>query len=260
MPSKKAAKKEEADAAADSIDTKEPVEEPKKEKKEKKSAAVEATEKRTNLGDSATIKRLLDDAVVDVMLDDSSFGYVEDTSMSNLKLVLGFSAVGASLLSHVYPAPFPRNWWCLLFCCAFYFIMSGVLQLLLTFVELESIILLKQDSRSAERTPARTVKGLNISSAFPRFQEKYTLAITPIPGCGRGVMALARAPPFRPDLPNGNESLYCLQQTWSVENYFDEDGIFAEESFVESVKDFLHRYVKKLDTPLPELAESKKKK
>ena len=100
------------------------------------------------------------------MLDNDEKGslaslFAEDTSMSNLKLFIGFSAVGASLLSHVYPAPFPRNWWCLLFCCAIYFALSGVLQLLLSFVELESIILLRarKDARSLpsrDSTSART--------------------------------------------------------------------------------------------------------
>jgi len=238
---KKAAKRDDT-SEVDPTETKEPlaVDEPPKEKKDKKGAIKERSEvKRTALGDSATIKRLLDDAVIDVLLDSDTLGFVEDASMSNLKLVVGFSAVGASLLSHVYPAPFPRNWWCLLFCCTFYFVMSGVLQLLLTFVELESILLLKADPAAKPKT---TVRGLNVSTHFPRFQEKYTLAITPVPGSGRGVVALARAPAFRPELPEGNSSPHCLQQTWSVENYFDEEGFFAEEDFMEAVRGFVSRY------------------
>ena len=62
-------------------------------------------EKKAILGDTATIKRMLDDAVVEVLLDsedDSGLHtmFVDDTSMSNMKLFVGFSAVGASLLSH----------------------------------------------------------------------------------------------------------------------------------------------------------------
>ena len=55
-----------------------------------------------------------------VLLDDTDEGlkYVEDTALSNLKLVVGFAGVGASLVSHVYPAPFPKNWLVLLLCCA----------------------------------------------------------------------------------------------------------------------------------------------
>ena len=55
-----------------------------------------------------------------VVLDESHEGlnYEEDSALSNLKLVVGFAGVGASLVSHVYPAPFPKNWLVLLLCCA----------------------------------------------------------------------------------------------------------------------------------------------
>jgi hypothetical protein len=168
--------------------------------------------KRTHLGDSGTIKRLMDDAAIFVLLDDDEgYKYVEDTSMYNLKLVVGFAGVGASLVSHVWPATFPKNWWVLLLCCAFYFLMSGVLQLLLSFVELESIIVLRGKPRDdGTRRP-----GINVSSFFPRFQEIYTLGFTPVPG---SAMSLQNAPRFRPDLPGGNTEAHCLQFSWSVES------------------------------------------
>lgn len=55
-----------------------------------------------------------------MVLDESHEGlnYEEDSALSNLKLVVGFAGVGASLVSHVYPAPFPKNWLVLLLCCA----------------------------------------------------------------------------------------------------------------------------------------------
>jgi len=157
--------------------------------------------------------------------------------MSNLKLFIGFSAVGASLLSHVYPAPFPRNWWCLLFCCAIYFALSGVLQLLLSFVELESIILL----RARKDAPKLAVPGLNISSHFPRFQSTYTVGITPI--LGGAITSLASAPAFLPEEKGGNSSPNCMQRSWEIEEFFDEDGLFFEEEFMKSVDEFVRDYV-----------------
>ena len=55
-----------------------------------------------------------------MVLDETHMGlnYQEDSALSNLKLVVGFAGVGASLVSHVYPAPFPKNWFVLLLCCA----------------------------------------------------------------------------------------------------------------------------------------------
>lgn len=63
-----------------------------------------------------------------MLLNADDLGYVEDVSLSNLKLLIGFASVGASAVSHVYPATFPKNWWVLLICCAAYFIGSGILQ------------------------------------------------------------------------------------------------------------------------------------
>ena len=129
--------------------------------------------KKTVLGDVNTMKRMIDDAVrrrlhlallrprstpacpdqiIGVLLEDDS-DFVEDVALSNFKLVVGFASVGASVVSHVYPAAFPKNWCAggvrapktrkhtqadsrsarrarrhvLLLCCLWYFIGSGIL-------------------------------------------------------------------------------------------------------------------------------------
>jgi len=211
---------------------------------------AEAAPKRTNLGDSGNIKRFLDDAVIKVLLDDDDLGYEEDTALSNVKLVVGFGGVGASLLSHVYPATFPKNWWVLLACCAAYFACSGILQLLLSFCELESILLTrgKLDAASGKRGA-----GLNIASHFPRFQEAYTLGVTPLPS---GSLGLAWAAKFKPS--EGEGSPPCEggfgQREWSVAQFFDDEGFFQEESFENAVRDFLKEY------EAAAAAESKKSK
>jgi hypothetical protein len=130
-----------------------------------------------------------------VMMDDEDgLGYDEDTALSNVKLVVGFAGVGASLFSHVYPAPFPKNWWVLLICVGWYFAMSSVLQFFLSFMEIESILL----ARGKERPGGRRGPGLNLHSHFPRFQEMYTLGVTPLP---RGSLGLYSAPKFWPAEP-----------------------------------------------------------
>jgi len=207
----------------------------KKERADKKREEYLDVPKKTNLGDSATIKRIMDDAVIQVVLDESHEGlnYEEDSALSNLKLVVGFAGVGASLVSHVYPAPFPKNWLVLLLCCAWYFLMSGILQLILSFCELESILLV--------RGPTPDVCGLNFSSHLPRFQEMYTLGITPLP---KGSLGLASAPKFRPMPPSTvvATSADGSQKQWPVNHFFDEEGTFAEESFINDVRAFVKAY------------------
>jgi len=254
---KKGGKKEDAVVEEETVDPTVEKEETKEKKAKKEKSTKyekEIVPKKTALGDTATIKRLMDDAVVNVLIGhpidgSAGEGYVEDTGMSNFKLVVGFSAVGSSLLSHGYPAQFPKNWGVLLACCSFYFAMSGVLQLLLSFVELESILLVrgKETTSSAkERSPA-----LNFSSHFPRFQEFYTLGVVPVPG---GSLALASAPRFRPELEGGNPAPNCMQRSWSVAGFFDEEGTFAEEAFEKEVQSFMREYFAKVGGG----AESKK--
>jgi len=215
-------------------ESKEKVTEKKEEKRS--SSTVEAALKKTNLGDTATIKRILDDAAINVVLCEDDLNYVEDTALSNLKLVIGFAGVGSSGVSHAYPAAFPKNWWVLLACCAWYFFCSGILQLLLSFVELESILLV-----SGKKGGKKGDGGLNFSSHFPRFQEMYTLGITPLPG---GSMRLPFAPKFRPD-PTGDAKSQqpgCMQRSWPVNQFFDEEGTFAEEDFEAVVRAFIKEY------------------
>ena len=215
--------------------------EKKREEKRRRQAARKEEEnggepKRSVLGDSSTMKRLLDDAAIKVLLDEDGPGYEEDTGLSNVKLVVGFAGVAASLLSHVYPATFPRNWWVLLWCCAFYFAMSGVLQLLLSFVELESILL----TRGKAGASGKRGNGFNLSSHFPRFQEVYTLGVTPLP---RGSLGLAWSPKFNPaELEPADGVLVgepgFVQQAWSVAQFFDGEGYFLEEAFAEAMRAF----------------------
>lgn len=205
-----------------------------KDKAEKKKSVP----KKTNLGDTATIKRILDDSAIKVVLDADDLHYVEDTALSNLKLVIGFASVGSSGISHAYPAGFPKNWWVLLACCAFYFVCSGIMQLLLSFVELESILLVR-GTKDGEGVRAKP--GLNFSSHFPRFQEMYTLGITPLP---HGSLFLPFAPKFRPKdaLSIRGDEDGCAQRSWPVNSFFDEEGTFDENAFEAVVRAFVKDY------------------
>lgn len=172
------------------------------------------------------MKRLLDDHVAEVM--QGELKYEEDIALSNVKLVVGFAGVCAAIVSHFYPKPFPHNWWVLLACCAWYFAMSGILQFLLSYVELEAFLQLKP------RAPATA--GLNIASSLPRFSDRYSLAITPLP---RGSLSMWSAPKFR-HVPGGAEGVWSAEV--SVTKFFDEDGCFVEEPFGQWVRSLVATY------------------
>ena len=87
--------------------------------------------------------------------------------------------------------------------------MSGILQAILSFCELEVRAAALPTSHRGGASLTRALvaqsillvrgkgggEGLNFSSHMPRFQEMYTLAITPLP---TGSLGLASAPKFRP--------------------------------------------------------------
>lgn len=179
--------------------------------------------KTTVLGDTANMKRLLDDHVAEVL--QSELKYEEDVGMSNIKLIVGFSGVLAGLISHVYPKPFPANWWVLLACCIWYFAMSGILQLILSYMELEAFLQLKPKSLGAP--------GLNIASNFPRFTDKYVLAVTPLP---KGSLGMLSAPKFNCKTAAA-DGVHHMEV--SVTRYFDEDGVFHEDVFGADVRKFI---------------------
>jgi len=181
------------------------------------------------------MKRMLDDAAIKVLLDTNGLAYEEDTGLSNVKLIVGFAGVGASLVSHVYPATFPKNWWVLLACCAFYFICSGILQFLLSFVELESILLLK----GKVGVDGKRAVGVNVSSHFPKYQEEYTIGISPLPS---GSLGLAWAPKFQPLERGKGNQLAHGQRLWIVSEFFDDEGCFFEDLFCEAVRTFVQEF------------------
>eukprot|EP00808_Paulinella_micropora_P006879 g22987.t1 len=84
----------------------------KKKEEEKKEAPVSEPAEpapenfKTNLNDPVAVKHCLDEQFTSWMKDD---GFVEDTRANNIKLALGFTAVGMAALAQFYPVPFPES-------------------------------------------------------------------------------------------------------------------------------------------------------
>mmetsp|Transcript_22997 Transcript_22997/g.53741 ORF Transcript_22997/g.53741 Transcript_22997/m.53741 type:complete len:198 (-) Transcript_22997:47-640(-) len=189
-----------------------------KENKEKRAppARVVPTETKpeeasnTKIGDTPTTKGLVDDTVIKAFTD---FGIPEDLRMSNLKLFLGFVAVSLALLAQFWPhprtpMPFPQAKPLYIFCTVIYFTISGVLTLLATFYEKETIMFTR--SCPKVKTPLR------VNTRLPRFSADFHVSVC------------------RKD--NDKE---LISKTFALTEYFEEDGKFHPDFLLEDMAVFL---------------------
>jgi len=170
-------------------------------------------------GDIVKLKQVLDETVAGTYLDGEQPLLEEDHLLENIKLSLMTLACMFAVVAQFSPMPFPESRMMLGVCCVSYFILSGILQLLVTFIEKDAIIISKPPLTGKYKMKD---KGLRIRTDMPRFDEHYTLIIE-----YEGV----------PDSP-------ITKQTWSVGKFFDAEGMFDEIFFMEAVELVLNRFEK----------------
>lgn len=98
-------------------------------------------------GDSVKVKQVLDDATLEAV---TNAGYIINYHSENVKLFLMFLSCVAAMVAQFYPIPFPQSRPLLGVCCALYFILSTVLQYIMSFVDRDTIIITKPDKVSNE--------------------------------------------------------------------------------------------------------------
>ena len=91
-------------------------------------------------GDSVKVKQVLDDSTMEAIKD---AGYEANFYWENIKLLLMFISCVFAMVAQFYPIPFPQSRMLLGVCCAGYFILSTVLQFIITFVDKDTIIITK---------------------------------------------------------------------------------------------------------------------
>ena len=122
--------------------------------------------------------------------------------------------------------PFPESRPVLGSCCAVYFMLSGVLQLIQTFVDKDCILITKSvESGSAskdilKKNPNLTKYGLRVRSIFPKFSEFYTVRIE-----------------FQ-DMENSS----FVKKRWTVGQFFDKEGMFDEYGLQYEVEALYRRF------------------
>ena len=91
-------------------------------------------------GDSVKVKQVLDDATIKAITEG---GYEANYSWDNMKLLLMALSCVFAMVAQFFPVPFPASRPLLAVCCAAYFIISSVLQYIITFVDKDTILFVK---------------------------------------------------------------------------------------------------------------------
>eukprot|EP00249_Psilotum_nudum_P000992 c13233_g1_i1 orf=370-957(+) len=177
---------------------------------------VSSPKKAINLCDQYAVKRMLDETASEVIL---SKGYVENVTISNVKMGIGLVACGIALIAQFYPKKFPANKNILVTCIVFYAFFHILLQLVLHLKEKNHILFTHPLHGSFSST------GLAVSSKLPRYSDLYTLQIV-----SSDPKSIAANPP--------------VEFTESVTQWFTKDGFLIEGTFRETVEKLLADYHK----------------
>lgn len=179
------------------------------------------------VGDMVKLKQVLDEGVAGALLEHLPENY----SWDNLKLMLMFTACVFAMLAQFAPIPFPESRPVLGICGSAYFLFSGILQLIATFVDKDSILWTNPLTEEHMKESSMTYRnkdlqkyGLQVRSSLPRFSEWFTVII-------QFHMKDEPNPPM-------------VTQTWSVGQFFDKEGYFDEVGLTMEVDKLFDRFNK----------------
>lgn len=192
---------------------------------EDSSALVEADELellQVDLGDMVKIKQVLDEAVAAAILEKVE----EDYKWDNYKLLVMTTACVFAMIAQFAPVPFPESRPILGICGSLYFILSGVLQFITTFIDKDAILLTKP-SESSKNEHAKKW-GIRVRSNLPRFSEWYTVILE-----------------FRVPKEEKMVSPPMVEQVWSIGQFFDKEGYFDEVGLSQEVGKLFQRFEEK---------------
>lgn len=166
-------------------------------------------------GDSIKVKQVLDDSLYNTLTDKNLTGFEANNTFENGKVLLMLLACASALVAQFYPMPFPDSRLLLFVCCAIYFIVSFILQLLMTFVEKDCILVLRPQEGITEHE-------VFVRTNFPRFQEHFEFIL---------------------ELRDGKST--CTTGKMYVGKYFTEEGEFDEDGYTADILLHVQRFNEK---------------
>ena len=236
--------KKSAAAAASAAPDKQPVNEKKAVKKEEKEEEeeeedIEVEEEmellQVDVGDIIKVKQILDETVAGTMIsnDISAHGGIvrirEAYGHDNMKLLLmALACCFAAVAQFGLTNDFPKNRIWLGVCCGSYFCISGILQLIMTFIDKDCIMRIQplSDPEAIKLVKKGGNKylgkyGIRVRTQFPRFSEFYSVIL---------------------EFNGKNPPTGYVKQTWSVGQFFDVDGHFDEEGLMLEIEKLYRRF------------------
>eukprot|EP00580_Thalassiosira_gravida_P019285 CAMPEP_0201663478 /NCGR_PEP_ID=MMETSP0494-20130426/5267_1 /ASSEMBLY_ACC=CAM_ASM_000839 /TAXON_ID=420259 /ORGANISM="Thalassiosira gravida, Strain GMp14c1" /LENGTH=251 /DNA_ID=CAMNT_0048142081 /DNA_START=33 /DNA_END=788 /DNA_ORIENTATION=- len=213
--------------------------EAKRKEEEESEEEIEVEEEmellQVDVGDIIKVKQILDETVAGTIMSEdlSAHGEAvkieEEYTHDNIKLFLMALACGfAAVAQFGFATDFPKNRIWLGVCCASYFCISGILQLIMTFIDKDCIM---QTKPLTDPEMIKLVKkvgnkemdkyGIRVRSIFPRFSEYYTVILE----------FQGKDPPSE-----------FVKKSWSVGQFFDVEGFFDEEGMMLEVEELYQRF------------------
>jgi len=168
-----------------------------------------------DLGDILKVKQVLDEATATALLEHCNLK--EDYWLENIKLTIMFLACCFAMVAQFGPLPFPESRYILGGCCVVYFILSGALQIIVTFLEKDAIMITAPPALGDYKVKG---KGIRVRTSFARFEEWYDIVL---------------------EYEGMKDSPY-VKQKWSVGNLFDVEGMFDDLYFIEEVQKLCKRF------------------
>jgi len=232
------------------------VKEEEEEVQEEEDEVVEVEEEmellQVDVGDVIKVKQILDEAVAETLVSEDLSAHgdkviiEEDYRHENIKLFLmALACVFAAVAQFGLTSDFPNNRMWLGVCCASYFCLSGILQLIMTFIDKDCIMMTKplSDPAMIQLVKSSGNKemdkyGIRVRTQFPRFSEFYTVILE-----------------FQGKEPTSE----FVKGTWSVGQFFDVEGYFDEEGLMDEIEKLYRRFeAGKFDKPEDEAVSAKK--
>jgi hypothetical protein len=138
----------------------------------------DATKSEVILYDVPSYKRVLDEALLSAL--ERGALLEEDLSYGNAKLLIMAAASASAVIAQLWPLPFPDNRVLLCVCVVIYFGLSGVYQVLTSFIDQDFIFTSKP--RKAAGAAAGGRAPVVVRASLSRFSERYTAIVE----CPRG--------------------------------------------------------------------------